>query len=152
MDNAMVIKPKEGLGELPFGAGTKEVEKYFGPPEEVENIEDDEECTTKVWHYWSRGFSLFFNEEGDEIFTCVEIDDENAVLWEKEIFKMKEKEIISLFRENGYKEMDSEVHEWGEKRVSFDDALVDLYFEDNSLVAINYGIVPEDKKFVIFPN
>ena len=149
------IKPLQGINTLLFGKSRIEAEKIFGIPEETESIESGEaEYKTEVWHFWSKGFSLFFDENAEFNFTCAEIDNKSAMLWDTEIFVLSEGNIIDLFKSKGYKEMDSEMHEWGEKRVSFDDALVDLYFENNKLVSVNYGILSDssDKKMIIFPN
>lgn len=146
------IRPKEGLGGLRFGATMAEAESCFGTAEEVEHLEGEGNYKAIVWHYWDRGFSLFFDEAGKKTFTCVEIDNEEAMLWGMRIFDMKEEEIVNLFKSKGFKEVDSEVHEWGEKRVSFDDALVDLYFEAGNLVSINYGVFEDENTIVFFPN
>jgi hypothetical protein len=146
------IRPREGLGKLKFGATMQDAETCFGAAEEVENLEGEGDYKAIVWHYWNRGFSLFFDEGGKQTFTCVEIDNDEAMLWGERIFDMEEEDIIELFKTKGFKEIDSELHEWGEKRVSFDDALVDLYFENGELVSINYGIFEEDPKIIFFPN
>ena len=146
------IKPKIGLGNLKFGASMKDAETCFGAAEEVEELEGEGDYKAIVWHYWDRGFSLFFDEAGKQVFTCVEIDNEEAILWGVRIFEMKEDEIIDLFKSKGFKEIDSEVHEWGEKRLSFDDALVDLYFEADALVSINYGVFEDENRIIFFPN
>jgi hypothetical protein len=147
------IKPGEGLGGLKFGSSMEEAEKCFGQAEEVEDLEGEGDYKATVWHYWERGFSLFFDESGKQTFTCVEIDNESALLWGARIFEMSEADIISLFKKKGYKEIDTEVHEWGEKRISFDDALVDLYFEHGELVSINYGVFDNSQPGIIFfPN
>lgn len=149
------IKPKEGINDLLFGKTRAEAQVLFGKPDETEKIESGvAEYKTEVWHYWSKGFSLFFDENVEYKFTCAEIDNRNATIWEMPVFLLSEKEIIDLFLSKGYRDMDSEVHEWGEKRVSFDDALVDLYFENNRLISVNYGILSDtnDSKMIIFPN
>jgi hypothetical protein len=146
------IKPKIGLGTLKFGTTMKEVEKHFGLPEEVEKLEAEGEYRTTIWHYWDKGFSLFFDEEEKNNFTCVEIDNEDAHLWGKKVFSMKEEEILNLFKSKGFTEIDTEDNASGEKRVSFDDAVVDMYFEDGELTSINYGVFPEDEKILILPN
>lgn len=146
------IRPKVGIGTLKFGASMSEVEKHFGKPEEVEKVEGETDYKTTVWHYWDRGFSLFFDEEEKNNFTCVEIDNEEALLWDKQVFNMNEEEIKALFKSKGFTEIDTEEEEWGEKRISYDDAVVDMYFEDGELTSINYGVFPEDEKILILPN
>lgn len=149
-----VIKPQQGFCDLAFGKSMPEAEKRFGKPEETEILETGSEFKTTVWHYWSRGYSLFFDEGANQIFTCAEIDNPDTLLWEKKIFELSEEQLIKLFNLHGFKKVECEEHEWGEKRVSFDDAQVDLYFENGQLTSINYGILPETdgEKVLILPN
>ena len=149
------IRPHEGLNTLLFGTTRPEAEAAFGVAEEMESIESgDGNYKTEVWHYWEKGFSIFFDENVNYKFTCAEIDNPDAQLWGERIFDMNEEQITDLFKRKGFTEIDREVHEWGERRLSFDDALVDLYFENNKLVSVNYGILSDDgdNKIVIFPN
>ncbi len=133
------IQPQKGLSTLPFGATMKDVERLYGKPQCIENINDVEECKSIVWNYWESGLSIFF-DESNKRFTCAEIDNANAMLWGEKIFTLSEKEIISLFKTKGYLEVEAEMHEWGEKRLSFDEALVDLYFEKGRLASVNFGV------------
>ncbi|MEW6469513.1 MAG: hypothetical protein AB1458_11335 [Bacteroidota bacterium] len=152
---ALEIKPHVGINDLLFGKTRQDAQSAFGKPDETETIESgDGEYKTEVWHYWKKGFSLFFDENVDYRFTCVEIDNRSATIWETPVFMLSETEIIDLFKSKGYKDIDSEVHEWGERRISFDDALVDLYFENNKLVSVNYGVLNDgnENRLMIFPN
>ena len=54
------IKPNIGLGELTFGTEIKPFVTKVGEPEELENIDEDEEMNTTVLHYWQAGYSVFF--------------------------------------------------------------------------------------------
>jgi hypothetical protein len=138
MHTQLEIKPGIGLSSLLFGATMAEAEKTFGQPEDAQLIDDIEEFQTTVWHYWESGFTLFFDEQNKQLFNCAEIDGTTAQLWGKKIFELKEKQIIELFNENGITLYESEQHDWGEKRLSFDEANIDFYFEKNKLVSINY--------------
>ncbi|MDF2438671.1 MAG: hypothetical protein K0Q95_3047 [Bacteroidota bacterium] len=146
------IKPCIGLSGIPFGSSMADIEKILGQPEETEILDDMEDCQSTVWHFWNYGFSLFFDENSQQRFGCVEIDNENTTLWGKKIFQLSEKEIIALFREKNYTEYETEVHEWGEKRLSFDAANIDFYFEKNKLSSINYGKQLSDPHILILPN
>jgi pyruvoyl-dependent arginine decarboxylase (PvlArgDC) len=53
---------------------------------------------------------------------------------------MSEEKIIELMKDNGYSEIYAEEQEWGEKLLSFEDALIDFYFEDKNLVTVNWSI------------
>jgi hypothetical protein len=129
-----------------------EIEKILGKPEETEVLDDLDDCQSIVWHYWEQGFSLFFDENNNQLFGCVEIDNEETLLWGKKVFSMSEKEIIELFKSKSYSLYETEVHEWGEKRLSFDAANIDFYFEKNKLTSINYGKSLIDPHLLILPN
>lgn len=146
------IKPRQGLSQLRFGVTRSEAEKYFGKPEDIEHIDDIKDYKSIVWHYWKYGFSLFFDDRLQNTFSCVEIDEGDALLWGLPVFKMTEKKIIKLFKAKNFTEIDAEEHEWGEKRISFDDAIVDLYFEKEKLKSINYCAPPNIQDVLLFPN
>ncbi|OFY97570.1 MAG: hypothetical protein A3K10_00100 [Bacteroidetes bacterium RIFCSPLOWO2_12_FULL_31_6] len=133
------IKPVLGLSDLLFGASMSDAEKVFGKAEESEFLDDIEECQSTVWHYWEQGFSLFFDEKSKQIFCCVEIDNKDVILWGQKIFDLSEKQIIDLFKSKGISDFETELHEWGEKRLSFDETNIDFYFEKSKLSSINYG-------------
>ncbi len=151
MNQHFEIKPVLGLSYLLFGASMSDAEKLFGKAEESEFLDDIEDCQSTVWHYWELGFSLFFDEKDDQIFCCVEIDNENVVLWGQKIFDFSEKQIVDLFKSKGISEFETEIHEWGEKRLSFDEVNIDFYFEKNKLSSINYGKSEMDLPLIL-PN
>lgn len=152
METVVEIRPKEGLGRLLFGDTMKKALEILGKAEEVEELEDNDCCPTTVWHYWKSGVSVFFDKNNNNVFTCAEVGNADALLWGQPVFKMSEKEIVELFEKHNFRKLEKEVHAWGEKRISFDEALIDFYFENNILTSINYGGYSEEHKIVIFPN
>jgi hypothetical protein len=144
--------PRQGLCRLRFGASRTDARKYFGEPESIEHIDDIEEYKSIVWHYWEKGFSLFFDDSRQNTFSCVELDDARTILWNQEVFKLGERQIIKLFKDHGFVALDTEEHEWGEKRVSFDDAMVDLYFEGEVLTSVNCCIPGEIENVLLLSN
>jgi len=142
-----------GFCSLPFGAGIEQAVLAFGEPEEVQNLTDDIlNNNSLVYHYWDNGFSLFFDTNKNQSFCSVEIDNKEAVLFEKQVFSLREKEIVELMKQNGFSLSDSEMHQWGEKRLSFDSAGLDCYFENNRLVSVNFSVLETDNNFYYFPN
>lgn len=131
----------KGIGTVTFGMKADEIEKLMGKPNEVEDFDEDDEFASRIWHYWNQGLSLFFEGENLDVFTSLEIDLEDTTLFGKEIFKMSEKQIIELMKSKGFEEIDEEEHEWGEKRISFDDALIDFYFQESKLTSVNFGVI-----------
>ena len=137
----MEIKLLEGFDDLEFGATSEDVVNYLGNPDEVEELEEgEEEFKTLIWSYNEAGFTLFFDGEDPKLFSCIETDNRDITLFGKKIFEMKSQEIIDLMLANGFEEMDEDEEEWGEKRVSFDEALIDFYFESDELVTVNWGV------------
>lgn len=142
-----IITIKQGLGicDLLFGATTTDAELLFGKPDEIDVIEEIENFESTVYHYWDNGFSLFFDNSNPKLFSCAEVDNESAILWEQKIFSFSQRQIIDLLSTKGYKEFEEEMHEWGEKRLSFENAGIDFYFEKNKLISVNFGkpILPQ---------
>ncbi len=137
------IKPKVGLGDLKFGEIPENVTKLFGAPEQAEEISTDDYLKTTILSY-NNGVTVFLEGLVEPVVSNFDIDNRNAVLFGKEIFGMDEKAIIELMKENQFKEFEKEDEEWGEMRISFDDGLIDFYFEDNKLAAVSWGVLIND--------
>ncbi len=147
------IKLLKGFCTITFGETQESIKKAFGEPEEVQTLNDEIlNTSTLVYHYWDLGFSLFFDTNKNQTFCSAEIDNKDALMFGQKLFLLKEKEIIELMKVNGFKLSDSETHEWGEKRLSFDAAGLDCYFENNKMATVNFGILDSDDNFYYYPN
>lgn len=123
---------------LPFGASKSKAVEIFGDPEEIQHLTDDIlNTSTLAHHYWNQGYSLFFDTNNDACFCSAEISHKETRLFGIKIFNLKEQELIALMKQNGYTLSDSEMHTWGEKRLSFDEAELDCYFEKGKLLSVN---------------
>ncbi|MBK9359527.1 MAG: hypothetical protein IPN08_19500 [Bacteroidales bacterium] len=143
----MEILLLEGLDDLKFGDLPKTVENTLGKPLEIEHLgeEADEDLDTILWNYDKEGLSVFFEGKNNHVLSCFETDNEETTLFGKKVFSMNEQEITELMKAEGLTQIDTEVEEWGEKRVSFDEGLIDFYFQDGKLVTVNWGVfVNED--------
>ncbi len=148
-----VIQLLQSFCGLHFGASKAEALEQFGEPEETQDLEDDIlNNSSVVFHYWNAGYSLFFDNNRNEQFTSVELDNKQTLLFDTRIFELREKELVALLLNNGHTLSDTEVHQWGEKRLSFDSAGLDCYFENNRLVSVNFGVMETFNSFMIFPN
>jgi hypothetical protein len=147
------IKLLKGFCTLSFGTSKESAVLVFGEPEEIQNLTDDIlNNNSMVYHYWNEGYSLFFDTNKNQAFCSVEIDNKETLLFDTKLFSLREKEIVDLMKQNGYDVSDTEIHKWGEKRVSFDTAGLDCYFENNKLVSVNFGVLETDTNFYYFPN
>lgn len=146
----MEILLLEGLNDLKFGDTPATVEKVLGKPQEMKNLSEegdevDEELDTILWEYDNEGLTVFFEGKNNHVLSCFETDNADAILFGKKVFEMNEQQIVALMKENGLTQIDKEVEEWGEKRVSFDEGLIDFYFQDEELITVNWGVfVNED--------
>ena len=114
-------------------------------PSESELLEEDDEffTPTLIWHYPESGLSFFF-EGAEHQLTSIESDHADTMLFGQRIFDLSRKQIEELMAANGFHDMDSELEAWGEDRLSWEDALIDYYFDEGgSLVSVDWGIIPE---------
>jgi hypothetical protein len=147
------IKLLKGFCNISFGETQEVICKTFGNPEEIQELSDDIlNTSTRVFHYWELGFSLFFDNHKNQSFCSAEIDNKETLLFGTKIFYLKEKEFKDLMISKGFTFSDSEMHEWGEKRLSFDDAGLDCYFQNNKMASINFGIGEKPDDFYFYPN
>ncbi len=147
------IKLLTGFCSITFGETIENVKKIVGEPEEIQELKDDILHTSSVaYHYWDQGFSLFFDRNKNNTFCSVELDNKDTLLFGVKIFSLNENDVTQLLKSNGYKLTETETHEWGEKRLSFDDAGLDCYFENQKMTSINFSILETDTNFYFYPN
>lgn len=153
MDFTPQINLLKGFCTLNFGVSSVDAELVFGKPEEIQVLDDpilETSCT--VYHYWESGFSLFFDNKNAMKFGSVEVDNKDTLLFGKKLFSLNEKQLTDLMKEHNYSLSDTERQEWGEKRLSFDEAGLDCYFENEKLTSINFGVIDEPGTFEFLPN
>ena len=135
------IRPKEGFGELKFGETSDHVINVLGDPDEIETIQDDDAFNTTILNYWDFGVSAFFEGNEKSVLSCLETDIEESTLFGKKIFEMNELQIIGLMKEKGFEVAETEEEPDGERRISYDDALIDFFFMEGELIAVNWGVL-----------
>jgi len=136
------ILPLVGVNELKFGNTKEEILEVLGVSDQFEIIEEDEEVFTEMYTYPKYQASLFFEgNETEMIFTSCDTENKDIYLFGNKIFEKSEAEILQLMKEHNFKDLEVDEEEWGEKRVSFLDAMMDFYFHDEELVSITWGIL-----------
>ena len=115
----------------------EEVVSLIGNTTEVENIDNAEGESTTVLRYGD-DMTLFFEGE-NPVLACIDIADEEATLFGKEVFDLNEKALVQLMVANNYFEQDVENEDWGERRVTFGEGSIDFFFDDGELVSIILG-------------
>ena len=51
-------------------------------------------------------------------------------------------------KDNGFKELEEETED-GELRVTFEDALMDFFFEDDKMTAVSWGVLVDEQGDII---
>lgn len=145
MFTTIEIKPLVGINNIEFGMSVSKIVELAGKPDQVDNLtEDVDPLNIEMLHYDQAQVSLFVEGKHDLLLNSCDSENPESEIFGQKLFKLKEKAIIQLFAENGYTEMETENEEWGEKRISFVDALVDLYFIGGKLISITWGLSLED--------
>lgn len=134
------INLKEGFGEIKFGEIPENVTKLLGEPTTAEEISTDDDLKTTILSF-ENGVTVFLEGLIEPIVSNFDVDNKSALLFGEKVFELKETGIIELMKKNGFPNMEREEEEWGELRLTFDEAMVDFYFEDDILVAVNWGVV-----------
>ena len=136
------IKILTGISRFEFGITKEEILDDVGTTEQIEIIEEDDEVFTEMFTYPEYQSSLFFEgNETEMIFTSCDTENKEALLFGNKIFEMSEVEIMQLMKEHNFKDLETEEEEWGEKRMSYLDAMIDFYFINEDLVSITWGIL-----------
>jgi hypothetical protein len=139
------IVPKKGFGEIKFGDTSDKVITLLGQPEDVENIEDADGFNTVVLYYYEQGITVFFEGREKSVVACIETENPEAMMFGKNIFNMTEQDTIALMTDKGYEVAEMELETSGERRVSYDDAMIDFFFLDGDLVVVNWGVLVNEK-------
>ena len=144
------IMPLKGYGEIPFGMTLDEAVKELGMPEFYEELSDMEETGNRsiYYEYEALETNIYFEGVTKSVVACFETENREATLYGKPVFDLTKKEIIDLMKEHGFKELEEE-NEDDELRVSFEDALIDFFFEDEMLTAVSWGVLVDEQGEII---
>ena len=144
------IKPLKGYGEIPFGMTLDETVKILGMPEFYEELSDMEETGNRsiFYEYEELATNIYFEGITKSVVACFETENEEATLYGEKVFDLNKEAIVVLMEEHGFKELEEE-NEDDELRVSFEDALIDFFFEDDMLMAVSWGVLVDEQGDII---
>ena len=95
--------------------------------------------------YYEAGITIFFEGREKSVVACIETENPDSTMFGKTIFNMTEADIISLMTSKGFEVAEIETETTGERRVSYDDAMIDFFFLDGDLVFVNWGVLVDEK-------
>lgn len=140
-----------GMGPLKFGASMDEVRALMGEPEEIEESEDDDEFEHQAWNYLEEGYSLYFDREDDYRLSCIETDHPGMRLYGEAIHGMSPEQLQELMKRHGHEQSEVEKMDTGEMRISYEKEMIDLYFDEDELQFVNFGVFINDDLEVQWP-
>lgn len=138
----MNINLLEGFDDLNFGITREYFLERYPECSDFEILEEEDELKIEGVQMESLKNTLYF--EGDEtqmLFTACDTENKDALLFGEKIFTKSEKEIIEIMANHKYTNYESEIEEWGEKNISFINAMVDFYFNEGNLTSVSWGIL-----------
>ena len=144
------IQPLKGYGEIPFGMTLDEAVKILGMPDFYEELSDMEETGNRsiYYEYEKLETNIYFEGVTKSVVACFETENTEATLYGKPVFDLTKEKIIDLMKEHGFKGLEEE-NEDDEFRVSFEDALIDFFFEDEMLTAVSWGVLVDEQGDII---
>ena len=132
------------------GMSLDETVKLLGMPEFYEELSDMEETGNRsiYYEYEELETNIYFEGITKSVVACFETENQEATLYEKPVFDLTKEEIIDLMKKQGFKELEEETED-DELRVSFEDALIDFFFDEDGLTAISWGVLVDDQGDII---
>ena len=144
------IEPLKGYGEIPFGMTLDEAVKTLGMPDFYEELSDMEETGNRsiFYEYDELETNIYFEGVTKSVVACFETENTEAMLYGKPVFDLTKEEIIDLMKKQGFKELEEETED-EELRVSFEDAMIDFFFDEDDLTAVSWGVLVDEQGDII---
>ena len=149
MEN-FAIEPLKGYGEIPFGMTLDEAVKMLGMPNFYEELNDMEETENRsiYYEYDDLQTNIYFEGITKSVVACFETENENATLYGKKVFDLNQETVVEMMKAQGFKELEQETED-GELRISFEDALIDFFFDAEGMTAVSWGVLVDDQGNII---
>ena len=150
------IIPNTGYGNINFGSDMGNFVEKYGEPEEVDSIDEGDDFSTTVLHYWKEGVSIFFIGTANPVLAGIETDHHESELFDVKIMGKTKDDIIALMKEKGYSNFETEDEEYSgngdekDLRISYEHSMMDFFFRDNLLVYMNFGVMVDENGNIDF--
>lgn len=140
----------EGFGDLRFGMTRAEVKKVVGDPDEIEEIpfSEDEGDTIETWHYDAHDFSLSFEKSMDNRLASIATSSPDAKLNGELLVDKIKADVMTAMKKMDIGEFEEEVIEEDPDTkvtlVSFFEAGLNLWFENDYLTEVQWGLLEDE--------
>ena len=144
------IKPLEGFGEIPFGMTLDETVKLLNMPDFYEELSEMEETGNRsiFYEYDELETNIYFEGVTKSVVACFETENMEATLYGEPVFDLSKEEVVDLMKAHGFKELEEETED-EELRVSFEDAMIDFFFDEDGLTAVSWGVLVDEQGDII---
>lgn len=144
------IQPLKGYGEIPFGMTLDDTVKLLNMPDFYEELNDMEETGNRsiYYEYDDIQTNIYFEGITKSVVACFETENDAATLFGKKVFDLKKVDVVKLMKDNGFKDMEEETED-GELRVSFEDAMMDFFFDGDVMTAVSWGVLVDEQGEII---
>ena len=144
------IQPLKGYGEIPFGMTLDDTVKLLNMPDFYEELNDMEETGNRsiYYEYDDIQTNIYFEGITKSVVACFETENNAATLFGKKVFDLKKVDAVKLMKDNGFKDMEEETED-GELRVSFEDAMMDFFFDGDVMTAVSWGVLVDEQGEII---
>ena len=144
------IQPLKGYGEIPFGMTLDDTVKLLNMPDFYEELSDMEETGNRsiYYEYDDIQTNIYFEGITKSVVACFETENDAATLFGKKVFDLKKVDVVKLMKDNGFKDMEEETED-GELRVSFEDAMMDFFFDGDVMTAVSWGVLVDEQGEII---
>jgi len=149
------IKIGVGLGNIKFGLTREELIKIVGKPndKDIYNASGEEDgYLTETWHYDDDEFSVSFDEEDNWRLTTISTSSPNCTFNGLKLIGKGLDHVLALIENEdlGERELEDLSNE-NLKVVNLLPSSLNLWFEDDNLSEIQWGVLWEDEDTPIWP-
>jgi hypothetical protein len=149
--NVTDVKVGNGLGDVLFGINKEKLKYLLGEPDEIDTYNasgDEDEFLTETWHYDEYEFSVSFDEEDNWRLTTFSISSPDCNINGHQLIGKKLDDVIKIldaenFGDNELENLSDDNNE--HKLISYVSSSLNLWFENNLLSEIQWGVLWTDE-------
>lgn len=149
--NTSEIKIGVGLGDIKFGITKNDLKALVGEPTEIDTYNasgEEDGYLTESWHYDDHEFSVSFDEEDNWRLTTISISADNCSFNGLNLIGKDINNVLASLENNhlGDNELEDLSDETiNQKLVCFLASSLNLWFEDDNLTEIQWGVLWSDE-------
>jgi len=141
----------KGLGDIIFGCSKENLKQLIGAPNEIDTFNasgDEDEYLTEAWHYDEHEFSVSFDEEDNWRLTTISTSSPDCTFNGVPLIGKNIEEVTQILKNENLGENDLEdlsEESGNNKLISYLNASLNLWFENDLLSEIQWGVLWSDE-------